>query len=95
MSLADSGETGVRRGDRTRLHLLSSVWLRDHLSLVERNSLPGGQVVPSVVAERRHSNLYVVVQVQGAPLARTPLMIISEMRPRDLSSSSVEQSSRG
>ena len=51
MSLADCGVTGVHRGDRTRLHLLSLVWLRDHLSLVGRSSLPRGQVVLSVVAE--------------------------------------------
>ena len=57
----------MRRGKRNELYFLSSVWLRDHLSLGERDSLPGGQVVSSFVAERRHSNLYVVVQVQGAP----------------------------
>ena len=67
MGLADDVEAGVGRGNRIEIYFLSSVWLRDHLSLVERDSLPGGQVVSSFVAERRHSNLYVVVQVQGAP----------------------------
>ena len=30
--LADGVEIGIRRGNRIELHLLSSVWLGDHLS---------------------------------------------------------------